>query len=123
MTRTKKCTKCERELPLSAFTLNSQHKDGRRSRCGECLRANYARNRDKVLRQQRESRVARRRDRVLDRKEVARRAYNAARGEGGPEVLLRELLKRGLDPDAAPAAAVLIVALDSAARDPEQLAA
>lgn len=45
----KRCTKCLRALPVTAFTRDPQKKDGLRSSCKECRQGYYVDNRDARL--------------------------------------------------------------------------
>lgn len=49
--KTKVCSKCGRELPITEFTLNKTSKDGHIGRCKDCVNAyqreQYARNKGK----------------------------------------------------------------------------
>lgn len=49
--KTKVCSKCGRELPITEFTLNKTSKDGHVGQCKDCLNAyqreRYARNKGK----------------------------------------------------------------------------
>lgn len=50
--KTKVCSKCGRELPITEFALNKKCKDGHIGRCKDCinayLRKRYARNKGKL---------------------------------------------------------------------------
>ena len=51
--KTKVCSKCGRELPITEFALNKKYKDGHIGRCKDCinayLRERYARKKGKTL--------------------------------------------------------------------------
>lgn len=59
---TKTCTKCAQAKPLECFNKHPHGRDGRQSRCRECIgeakRAAYAANRDERVEKQREMRAA-----------------------------------------------------------------
>jgi HNH endonuclease len=56
----KRCPRCERELPLEAFSRRRSSRDGLEHNCRECRRGSYEANRGRILEQKRAYREAHR---------------------------------------------------------------